>query len=126
MGADYEKAKARREQKGWRDGLEKLKQPGLYDRTPPDPKRVVKLAGQPQCGLRIGESLVLERRGRRLLAFSGLARVAETSDVSESVGRAVDASHGMATGRVRSIDRRTGNLEITIDAGTESLTGKPA
>ncbi|MEZ5832066.1 MAG: hypothetical protein R3D05_12885 [Dongiaceae bacterium] len=124
MGADYEKAKARREQKAWRDGLDKLKQPGLYDRIPPDPKRIVRLSGQPQCALRVGESLVLEKRGQQLVAFSGLARVGESSDVSESIGRAVEQSHGMATGRVCSIDRRTGSLEIAIDAGTESLTGK--
>lgn len=124
MGADYQKAKADREKKGWRDGLDQVKQPGLFDRIPPSPKRIVKLAARPQSRLRVGESVVLEKRGPQLLAFSGLARVAETSSISDAIADAVDRSHGMATGRVCRVDQRTGDLEIAIDAGTDSLVGK--
>jgi hypothetical protein len=123
MGADYEKEKARREKKGWRDGREQVKQPRLDDIQPPPPQRVISFRSHPQSGVRVGETLVVQRQDGVVCAYSGLARIGDAPCLAEPIAHAIDAAHGMANGRVTRVDSRTGIVEVAVDCGTASLIG---
>ncbi|PPE73073.1 hypothetical protein C3942_14710 [Solimonas fluminis] len=114
MGLDFIRKRAGSFKKAWLRGSEELARNDLLTRHPECQSRTVVADLGDECGASVGQRVVLEAAGGRLLLYRGHARIGAIARPPADLASAIASNGGVALGEITQLNHFSGTADVCV------------
>lgn len=114
MGVDFIRSPKKPFVKAWKDGLDRLKEPKLFEFEMGSPRRAVNARLLPGMTAHPGQEVIAQLDGQALVLCRGLDKVARVDDAPAAVLSTIAALGGVAGGSIERVGTFGNTIEVTL------------